>query len=340
MKKKKIITGILLFILLVACFFAWKVFSPSVSTPGGEFFYIRTGATYAEVKQELVSKKFLPGSAWFDMVSKILRYKNIRPGRYKINNGMSLFKLVRLLKNGKQSPISIVITKIRTKEDLARKIGSQFECDSTQMIHFLNNADSLREYDLDSNIVMTAVMPYTYNMNWNTTPKKVFQNFFTAYKNFWTTERRQKAGNLNLSPTQVSILASIVDEETNLKSDRPNIASVYLNRMKKGMPLQADPTIKFALRDFKLKRIYDTHLAVRSPYNTYLNTGLPPGPICTPSVETIDAVLDAPQTNYLYFVASSNFDGSSVFTSDYKEHMKYAKAYQQAMNKRDTANKK
>jgi UPF0755 protein len=106
------------------------------------------------------------------------------------------------------------------------------------------------------------------------------------------------------------------------------------------MPLQADPTIKFALRDFKLKRIYDTHLAVRSPYNTYLNTGLPPGPICTPSLETIDAVLDAPKTNYLYFVASSNFDGSSVFTSDYKEHMKYAKQYQQALNKRDTANKK
>ena len=142
---------------------------------------------------------------------------------------------------------------------------------------------------------------------------------------------------------EVSVLASIIDEETNKASDRPNIASVYLNRIKKGMPLQADPTVKFAMRDFGLKRILNAHLKTASPYNTYLNKGLPPGPICTPATETIDAVLNAPSTDYLYFVANSNFDGTHIFTSNYADHMKYARLYQQELtvllNKKDSARK-
>jgi UPF0755 protein len=233
-----------------------------------------------------------------------------------------------------------VITKLRTPEDLAKKIGAMFECDSSQMIGFMKNPDSLRSFGVDSNTVMAVVMPYTYSIRWNTTPKKLFQNFIIAFKNFWTDERKQKADSIHLTPVQVSTLASIIEEETNNKNDKPVIASVYLNRLAIGMPLQADPTIKYAMKDFKLKRIYHAFLNVASPYNTYSNKGLPPGPICTPSIETIDAVLNAPKTSYLYFVASSNFDGSSVFSSTLSQHLKNAKAYQQALDKLDSPNNK
>jgi UPF0755 protein len=178
-------------------------------------------------------------------------------------------------------------------------------------------------------------MPFTYTIKWNTTAGKIFQQFYTAYKNFWTAERKEKANKLGISPVQVSTLASIIDEETNSKTDKPNVASVYLNRIAKGMPLQADPTLKFALKNFDLKRLYDTHKRTVSAYNTYLNKGLPPGPICTPQVETIDAVLDSPKTDYIYFVASSAFDGTHVFTTNYTEHIKYARTYQQELNKRN-----
>jgi UPF0755 protein len=218
---------------------------------------------------------------------------------------------------------------------LADKIGSAFECDSLQMISFLNNNDSLISYGLDSNTAMSAVMPLTYDVKWNTTPGKLFQQFYTAYKTFWTPERKQKAEKLGLTPIGVSTLASIIDEETNSAIDRPKIASVYLNRISLGMPLQADPTLKFALKNFGLKRLLNEHKEVVSPYNTYSNKGLPPGPICTPQIETIDAVLDSPKTDYLYFVANSDFSGNSIFTTNLTDHMKYARLYQQELNKRN-----
>jgi UPF0755 protein len=259
------------------------------------------------------------------MVSNIAGYNNVKPGRYKISRGMSLMSLVRMLKNGSQTPVNFVITKIRTKESLAGKIGAAFECDSLQMIRFLDSPDSLQAYSLDSNTVMAAALPLTYEIKWNTTPGKIFQQFYAAYKNFWTDERKQKAERLHRTPL----------EETNAASDRPNIASVYLNRMAKGMALQADPTLKFALKNFGLKRVLNEHKEVESPYNTYINKGLPPGPICTPQAETIDAVLDVPQTDYLYFVAKSDFSGTHIFTTNYEDHMKYARLYQLELDKRN-----
>jgi UPF0755 protein len=334
--KKKIIIKIIVFLILVTGFTVFKFVGPAVSTSNGEFFYIKTGATYADVKKELVDEKYIKNERWFNFTSKILGYKTAKPGRYKIKNGSSLVSLVRMLKNGTQTPVSFVIIKIRTKEALAAKTGSLFECDSLEMIHFLDDPDSLKNYGLDTNTVMAALLPFTYTIKWNITPGKIFQQFYTAYKTFWTAERKQKADSLHLTPIQVSILASVIEEETRKKDDKPNIASVYLNRIKKNMPLQADPTVKFAMKNFGLKRILKVHLKTVSPYNTYIHTGLPPGPICTPSIETIDAVLNAPQTNYLYFVASSNFDGSSVFTTNITDHIKYAREYQQALNKLDT----
>lgn len=338
--KKKIIITIVVLLLVAAGFIGWKFMGPAVLTPGGEFFYIKTGATYADVKQELLNKKYIKSSTWFDWASKVLRFKNAKPGRYKLKKGMSLFKLVRMLRAGNQSQLNFVITKIRTREDFARKAGNIFEFDSLQMIRFLNNMDSLKPYGLDSNTVTAAMMPLTYTLNWNSSPEKVFQSCYTAYKKFWTKERLTKADSLHLTRIEVTTLASIVEEETLKKSDKPNIASVYLNRVRLGMPLQADPTVKFAMKDFALKRIRGTHLKFVSPYNTYLNRGIPPGPICTPSAESIDAVLNAPATEYIFFVASSKFDGSSIFTTNLSDHSKYARLYQQELTRRMDSAKK
>ena len=252
---------------------------------------------------------------------------------------MSLFEIARLLRNGRQTPVNLVITKLRTKEDLAGFIGKRFECDSLSIIQFLNNEDSLKIYDLDTSTAMTGVFPNTYEYFWNSTPSIIFKKLFAEKKEFWTDERKRLAEERGLTPTNAYILASIVEEETRAKNEKDTMASVYINRYKQGMRLQADPTVKFALRDFGLKRIYEKHLAVESPYNTYRNAGLPPGPICTPSQETLNAVLNSPFTKYLYFVAKSDFSGRHVFTETYEDHIKYAKEFQQAQDKQQQIKK-
>jgi len=225
------------------------------------------------------------------------------------------------------------------KENFASKINGMFEFDSLQMMNFLTNNDSLKQFELDTNTVMAGIMPNTYTYFWNTTPKKVFQKIYAESQKFWNSDRKLRAEQLRLTPMQVTILASIIDEETNQVSEKKNISSVYLNRMNIGMPLQSCPTVKFALKDFGLKRIYEKHIAVESPYNTYKNTGLPPGPICTPQPATIDLVLNAPKTDYLYFVAKSDFSDAHEYTTNYADHLKKAKEYQQALDKQEAIRK-
>ena len=337
--KKKIIISLTLIVIIAAAFIGRKFFGPAVSTPEGEFFYIKTGATYADVKNDLINKRFLPTDKWFDLASKILKYKKIKPGRYKLTKGMNLYDLIRKLKIGNQAPVNLVITKLRTKEDLARRLSNYFEFDSLQAINYLNNGDSLKKIGLDTNTLLTAILPNTYTFYWTTTPEKVFRRLYNESEKFWTPARKQKADSLGFSPIQVYILASIVDEETNIKDDKYKISSVYLNRYNKGMKLESCPTIKFAMKNFTLTRILNKYLQTVSPYNTYQNAGLPPGPICTPQPETIDLVLNTPQTNYLYFAAASDMKGGTIFTSDYKEHLKNAKAYQKEFDKRDSMKK-
>ena len=339
---KKIITGVFIIVLLAAGFIAWKIFGSSVSAPDGKYFYIRTGDDIENVKEKLVQEKIIEKSGWFNNVANWLKYNAAKPGRYEIEKGMSLYNLVKMLRSGKQSTVKMVIIKERTKELFSGKIGKKFdlECDSLQMISFLKSNDSLKRYGVDTNTVMAIVMPYTYELKWNTTPGKIVQQFYTAYQKFWTTQRKIKADSLHLTPLQISSLASIIEEETNKKADKYNIASTYLNRIKVGMKLQADPTVKFAMKNFALKRIVGVHLNTDSPYNTYLYAGIPPGPICTPSVESIEAVLDAPKTDYLFFVASSKFDGTSVFTTNFTDHTKYARLYQQELTRRMDSVKK
>jgi UPF0755 protein len=245
-----------------------------------------------------------------------------------------------MLRNGRQSPVNLTITKVRTKENLASLIGKKFEVDSAAVMGFLNNPDTLRRYQLDTNTVMTTVFPNTYTYLWTTPVNGIFKKLFAEYKKVWTEERKRKADSMGLSQTQAYILASIIEEETNNNQEKGLIASVYLNRLAKNMNLGADPTVKFALRNFALKRIYEKHLAIESPYNTYRKKGLPPGPICTPSLTTLDLVLNAPKTDYLFFVAKKDFTQGHVFTSNYQEHLKYAREYQQALNAQEQLKQK
>ena len=330
---KRILTVLLIIALLAGAYVAWNILGPTVKAPEGKYLYLRTGSSYEDVKKELKDQGILSGEFFFDKLAGQMKYRDrVKPGRYEIKESMSVLSLVRMLKAGNQSPVKLVINKLRTKEDLAARIGKGFECDSAEVMQFLSSNDSLAPYKLDTNTVMTAVIPNTYLYLWNTRFTKLFSKLKEEQEKFWTPERKQKAAAKNLSPTQVYIMASIVEEETNMAEDKGLVASVYRNRITGGQKLEADPTVKYAMRNFGLKRIMHSHLAYPSLYNTYQHTGLPPGPICTPSAKTIDAVLDSPDTDYMFFVAKPDLRGYSNFAKTYAEHLVFAKAYQKALD--------
>lgn len=339
MRIRKILLLLVLLIVLIGGFAAYKIIGPATRKPADGFLYISTGSDMNDVKRLLVEQKVLGGTGWFSFVARTVGYKKVKPGKYAVPSGASLLTLVRKLNNGQQSPVNFVITKIRTKESLAGRIGKQFECDSLAFISFLNDPDSVARFGMDTNTVMAVAMPYTYELKWNTTPGRIMEQFAAAYNRFWTDERKAKATAKNMTPAQVVTMASIVEEETNDPADKLNVASAYINRIRKNMPLQADPTVKFALKNFALTRILHGHLQVESPYNTYKNKGLPPGPICTPSEISIDAVLNAPETEYIYFVANPKVRGTHTFTTNYDDHLKYAKEYHEYLNQREAAKK-
>ncbi|PWT78531.1 MAG: endolytic transglycosylase MltG [Bacteroidetes bacterium] len=331
---KKIFLSLLLVILISAAFLGWKFLGPGTEFSDDRYFlYVKTGMNFDQLNELLEKDTVLRSPAYFKWLAKKMDYNtSIKAGKYEIRRNMNLVSMLRMLKNGRQTPVNLVITKLRTKEDLAGLVGRKLESDSASFLAYLLNNDSLKQFNLDTNTVMTAIFPNTYTYFWNTTPTKVFKKLFAEHKVFWTEDRLQKAEAHQLNPVSAYILASIVEEETNQKDDKGKVASVYLNRLAAGMKLAADPTVKYALRNFELKRIYDKYLLTESPYNTYRYAGLPPGPICTPSPETIDAVLNAPKTNYLYFVAKPDFSGYSNFSENFQQHIQYAKQYQKALD--------
>ncbi|RYY16239.1 MAG: endolytic transglycosylase MltG [Chitinophagaceae bacterium] len=330
---RKILLGLLVLVFISALFIGWRFFMSATDfDEKSKFLYIRTGqANETAVLKSLDSLIANPGSFSL-LANRTGVWENLGPGKYEIRKGTSLWALARTLRNRRQTPVNLVITKIRTKENFAGLVGRKFESDSLAIINYMNNQDTLKHYGLDSNTIMTAVFPNTYTYFWNSTPTLIFRKLFAEYKTVWNDDRKQKASKLGLTPTESYILASIVEEETNAKEEKGTMASVYRNRLKKSIRLGADPTVKFALRDFSLKRIYEKHLAVVSPYNTYRNFGLPPGPICTPSLETLDEVLNSPETEYLYFVAKPDLSGRHLFATNYNDHLKFAKMYRKTLD--------
>jgi UPF0755 protein len=331
---KKLVTAILIIIVLVAAFIGWRFFTSATDfTENSKFLYIPTDkANYASLLQTVTDSHLVKNPGSFDMLARQMDLDvKVKPGRYEIDKDMSLVSIVRMLRNGRQSPISFTIAKVRTREGLAEMVGRKFECDSASFMKFLNTPDSIRRFGLDTNTALTMIFPNKYSFYWNNSPGDILEKFHKESERVWTGERRTQAKRRGLTPVEAYILASIVEEETNDLEDKGKITSVYLNRMRKGERLGADPTVRWALRDFGLKQILFGHLEVKSPYNTYRNKGLPPGPICTPSLETLDAVLQSPETNYMYFVAKSDFSGKTEFSETFDEHIAKANAFRKAL---------
>lgn len=312
----------------------YLVFAPNTgSFANGEFLYIRTGSDYEGVKEAMLKGGFIRDMKSFDLLAKKADYPaHVHAGKYRITKGMSNFAIVRLLRSGRQTPVKLVIGKIRRKKDFIRLLSTNLEADSMVLRQMFTDTTYLAQFGLDTNTIMCGVMPDTYEFYWNTTADKAFRKIEKSFVRFWTPDKKEAALQQNLTPQQAIILASIVEEETNRDREKPQIASAYLNRLAKGMKLQADPTAKFAYGDFTLRRITNTQTTFASPYNTYYTTGLPVGPICTPGVASINAVLAAPKTDYLYFCASG--DGGHLFASTYKEHLENARRYHQLLDGR------
>jgi len=332
--KRFLLVAFIVFLLAIS-FVAWRVLGPATAFSNDSYnLYVRTGMTYEQLMDLIKQDTVLKSPTFFNLVAGRMNYpENMKAGKYEIKKGMSLLEILRALHNGRQTPVHLVIVKFRTTDGLAGAIGKKFECDSGCIAGFIHNNDSLRPFGVDTNTFMTIVMPNSYTYFWNTHASAIFKKMYANYKAWWTPARVEQVQAKGLTPATATILASIVEEETNAQADKGKIASVYLNRMAKGIKLGADPTIKFALRDFEMRRIYDKDLKVESPYNTYLYEGLPPGPICTPSEQTLQAVLQAPVTDYLYFAARPDFSGYSNFAATYKEHLANAKAYRDALDK-------
>jgi len=314
---------------------SWGLFGPTLSNHN-KFLYIAEPTPSLSLLTQAQQNDELKATFWISQLLKWWHVDTVRAGRYKLSASTSAFQLARNLKNGNQSYVKLSVNKIRTLEDLAGLIGNGIDSktDSLQLLHYFKSNDSIQLYGVNTQTLLTLALPYTYEIGWADNPATITGRLYKRWKQYWDVEKIQQARNKGLTPIEVSILASIVEEETNNKEDRYLIASTYLNRLRIGMKLQADPTAKYASRDYTLNRILYQHLAINSPYNTYLNAGLPPGPICTPSLQAIEAVLDAPITNYLFFVASWKFDGKTLFSSTYKEHQTNVNLFHAAQRKR------
>ena len=261
--------------------------------------------------------------------------KRLKGGRYRLDAGMHNKSMVRTFALGLQSPVHLVISgNIRSVERLAAVLSRPIEADSLSMMLALTDEELICRMGFDSTSLFSMIIPNTYEVYWNTAPDKIIDRLYREYQIFWNKERRDKAASIGFSLEQVSTLASIVHEETNYKPEMPAIAGVYMNRLKSGMPLQADPTLKFALRNHSIQRVLSRDRKIDSPYNTYMYKGLPPGPICVPSIATLDAVLNYQHHNYIFFCASPDFNGSHLFATNLRDHNRHAKAYQQALNRR------
>jgi UPF0755 protein len=271
----------------------------------------------------------------FERVAKLLNISDkIKPGRYKIEYGLSNLDIIKILKSGSQEPLNLVVKYAKRKENLALALSKQLELDSASLLNIINDSNTLQKAKMDENNIISLFVPNTYNIYWNITGQKLIERMIKEYNTFWNVNRTTKSILMKLSLQQVATLASIVMSETNKIDEMPIVARVYLNRIEKGMALQADPTVLFALNDSTIKRVLSIHLAFNSPYNTYLNSGLPPGPICMASPEAIDAVLNAPLHNYLYFCAKDDLSGYHNFAETFAQHQLNARKYQQELNRR------
>jgi UPF0755 protein len=341
-RKRKILISVALIVLASAALIGYdfykKVYSPNISSweNGEKFIYIPTGSDFNDLMKILVDEGVLQNQASFEWVSERMNYKSkVRPGKYRVTKGMSNKELVSLLRSGKQVPVKLTFENVRTTAQLAGLASRQIEADSAELAALMKDEIYLKELGFTPETAAALFIPNTYEFYWNTSAKGFFERMAREYKAFWTQSRKEKAKNTGLSQTEVSIIASIVEQETRMNDEKPVIAGVYLNRYRKGWKLEADPTLVFAAGDFTIQRVLNVHKEIDSPYNTYMYTGLPPGPICLPSISSINAVLNYRKHNFMFFCAREDFSGYHSFAESYSEHLANARRFQRELDRRN-----
>lgn len=323
----------IILVFVVEQYYRWEVCN-FVSRDGEPHSYnIYKGATRDSLIALLREDYEISTETDLKMHERILLFRYPEPGHYVIPAQIGDRELIETFKYGRQTPVRITWNNyVRTREELAGKVTTHLQMDSTTLLRYLEDDNFLAAYGLNKETSRCLFIPNTYEVYWNITIQQLFDRMEREYKRFWNEQRRAKADSIGLTPIEVAIVASIVEGESHNKRELPLIASLYLNRIHKNMPLQACPTIKYAIGDFKLKRVLYRHLNVDSPYNTYQNPGLPPGPIRCPSPETMDIVLNAPKTDYLFMCASPELNNTHIFSSSYSGHSAAARKYRHTMD--------
>lgn len=341
-KKTKIIIALSVAVVLLAgtavCieqYYRLEVCNFTARDGNGHGYYVRSDMS-ADSLFALMQTDYEVGSAAaFRLHARHMLYRTPKPGYYHFPARIGDKHLIRRLQLGEQTPVRLSFTQvIRTRAQLAGVMGKHLMLDSVDVKMRLDSADYMAQYDLTPETAVCMFIPNTYEVYWTITPDQLFNRMHKEYNRFWNDSRRAKAEALGLTPTEVITIASIIASETNKSAEYPLIASIYLNRLQKGMPLQACPTVIYAVGDFSLRRVLKRHLEIDSPYNTYKNIGLPPGPIRLTQATVIDAVLNAPKTNYLYMCANPDFSGTHIFSATYAQHAAAARRYQQQLDKR------
>lgn len=339
MKRTKIfIIGLVVFavMLISFSFYAYQVvMSPNILVDQQErAVLIPTGSTFEDVQDMLHEERYVNDLLSFSVLAKLMKYDQyVKPGRYLLKPQMSNLEAIRHLRSGQQEPVNVTFNNVRLKSELAQKLTANLEADADEFLALLQDTAVIAKYGFTEETIMTMFLPNTYEMFWTTQEQELLDRMYQEYKRFWNEERLNKAKALNMSPEEVSILASIVESETNKMDEAPVVAGLYLNRLKRNIALQADPTLVFAAQDFTIRRVLDKHKEIDSPYNTYKYTGLPPGPIRSPSITSIEAVLNHEKHNYLYMCAKEDFSGYHNFATNLQAHMANARRYQRALSK-------
>ncbi len=327
------------FILLLLAFTAYNYYSKYFGgnvTDKEEYLYIHTGSNFKDVMNTVKKEGIVKNPTSFLQAAQNMDYPaKVKPGKYKLQKGMSNRKLINMLKAGNQEPVKLSYQNVRLKETFAGMISKKIEADSLSIINLLDSTSFIEKYGFNTNTVYAMFIPNSYELYWNISAQKFFLRMYDEYQKFWTEERKSKASQIGLTPIQVSILASIVDGEALHDKEMPMIAGLYMNRLNKGIRLEADPTVIFANNDFTIHRVLNKQLRKESPYNTYLNAGLPPGPISMPSIHAIDAVLNYTKHDYVYMCAKDDFSGYHNFASNLAQHLINAHKFQAALNERN-----
>ena len=315
-------------LLIVAGILVYFIYAPNVAIKDYEL-KITPATSYQQVVERLKKDGVLKSTTTFEQVAGLMKYKRaeVPSGRYNLKEGMSNRAILTKLRSGDQDALNITFNNVRTIRELAGLFSKNLAADSVSLLNAFLADNMLAEYGLTPETAMTIFIPNTYDIFWDISPDKLVKRMKQEADKFWTPERLSKAKQWQLTPQEVYTLASIVEKESNNKVERPTVAGVYLNRLRVGEKLRADPTVVFAVGDFDIRRVLFEHINVNSPYNTYLNTGLPPGPIYMPSTNSIDAVLNAEKHDYLFFCAKPGYNSEHAFAKTAEQHQNNAVVY-------------